>query len=64
VPGIIIEDSVLLKLNEVGCQLELWADELEEIGTAETRKASKPEKEAGPKRRQIRSTREDARTHS
>ena len=45
VPGIIIEDSVLLKLNEVGCQLELWADELEQSETGRTRKVSKPTNE-------------------
>jgi len=35
------------KLNEVGCQLELWADELEKSDTGGTRKALKPRKESG-----------------
>jgi hypothetical protein len=30
------------KLNEVGRQLELWADDLEEIDTAHEQKTSKP----------------------
>jgi hypothetical protein len=29
------------KLKEVGCQLELWADELEEIETGTNRKSPK-----------------------
>jgi hypothetical protein len=34
------------RLNEVGCQLELWADELDEVARASERKASKPRNEA------------------
>ena len=43
------------KLNEVGCQLELWADELEEIESPASRRAE---------RRQTRARGGDARTHS
>ena len=32
------------KLNEVGCQLEVWADELEKSETSRPRKISKPRK--------------------
>jgi hypothetical protein len=33
------------KLNEVGCQLEVWADELEKSETRRPRNVSKPTKE-------------------
>jgi hypothetical protein len=52
------------KLNEVGCQLELLADELEEIESPASRKASKRGREAETERAKSRATRGDARTHS
>jgi hypothetical protein len=36
------------KLNEAGRQLELWADDLEEINAADGRKASEPGNEWRP----------------
>jgi hypothetical protein len=38
------------KLNEVGRQLELWADDLEEINDAQEPKASKPGNESRAER--------------
>jgi len=52
------------KLNEVGYQLELWADELEEIESRPSRKASKRGREAEAERAKSRATTGDARTHS
>jgi hypothetical protein len=51
------------KLNEVGRQLELWADDLEEMDAANQQKASRP----GDKSRRERTHRArapDADTHS
>ena len=38
------------KLNEVGRQLELWADDLEEMDAANQQKASKPGNESRSER--------------
>jgi hypothetical protein len=51
------------KLNEVGRQLELWADDLEKINAANEQKASKPGNESR-RERTHRARAPDADTHS
>ena len=52
------------KLNEVGYQLKLWADELEEIESRPRRKATKRGREGEAEIAKSRATTGDARTHS
>ena len=51
------------KLNEVGRQLELWADDLEEMDATNQQKASKPGNESRSERTH-RARAPDADTHS
>jgi hypothetical protein len=52
------------KLNEVGRQLELWADDLEEIDHAHEQKASRPGNESRRERVHGRAKEPDVDTHS
>jgi len=52
------------KLNEVGCQLELWADDLEEMLPPRRSRSIQAPEEAGANRSQSSAMRADARTRS